>query len=70
MRWHLWESYALFVATYRDMAEKLHAEDPDPPFPIECFPPAMPFMGIGAEDLKSFPCRLLERRWGEVYLGR
>ncbi|HYO14589.1 MAG TPA: hypothetical protein VE685_15445 [Thermoanaerobaculia bacterium] len=46
MRRALWESYATFVAAYRDAAERLRAGDPDPPqFPAGCFPPALPFVG-------------------------
>ena len=39
-----WEGYALFVATYRNAAERLKAGDTAPPFPAGCFPPAMPFV--------------------------
>ena len=40
-----WEEYASFVAAYRSAAERLKAGDPAPPFPVGCFPPALPFVG-------------------------
>jgi hypothetical protein len=46
VRRELWEAYAIFVAAYRDVAEKLRAGGPDPPrFPAGCFQPALPFVG-------------------------
>lgn len=44
MRQLLWEGYALFVAAYRSAAERLKAGDTAPPFPVGCFPPALPFV--------------------------
>jgi hypothetical protein len=35
----------LFVAAYRTAAEKLQRGDPNPVFPLGCFPPALPFVG-------------------------
>ena len=37
--------YALFVAAYRDAAEKLRAGIRDVVFPRGSFPPALPFVG-------------------------
>jgi hypothetical protein len=45
MRQVFYEGYALFVAAYRTAAEKLQRGDPDPGFPLGCFPPALPFVG-------------------------
>jgi len=39
------EMYALFVAAYREAAEKLRRGDRTALFPIGCFPPALPFVG-------------------------
>ena len=44
IRQFLWEGYALFVAAYRSAAERLKAGDTAPPFPVGCFPPALPFV--------------------------
>ena len=38
------DAYAAFVAAYRRAAERLRAGDAAPPFPIGCFPPALPFV--------------------------
>ena len=38
------DAYAAFVAAYRSAAERLRAGDAAPPFPIGCFPPALPFV--------------------------
>jgi hypothetical protein len=40
-----YEGFALFVAAYRTAAEKLQRGDPNPGFPLGCFPPALPFVG-------------------------
>jgi len=40
--WHL---SLPFVAAYRTAAEKLQRGDPNPGFPLGCFPPALPFVG-------------------------
>jgi hypothetical protein len=40
----LWEAYALFVAAYRDAAEKLRAGVRDVVFPRGSFPPALPYV--------------------------
>lgn len=40
-----YEGFALFVAAYRSAAEKLQRGDPNPSFPLGCFPPALPFVG-------------------------
>jgi hypothetical protein len=45
MRRELWNAYSLFVAAYRDAAEKLRAGIRDVAFPIGSFPPALPFVG-------------------------
>jgi hypothetical protein len=39
------EMYALFVAAYREAAEKLRKGDRTACFPIGSFPPALPFVG-------------------------
>lgn len=39
------EAYALFVAAYREAAERLRKGDRTAPFPRGCFPPALPFVG-------------------------
>ena len=39
------EMYALFVAAYREAAEKLRKGDRGAPFPLGSFPPALPFVG-------------------------
>jgi hypothetical protein len=45
VRRELWKAYALFVAAYRDAAEKLKAGIRDVVFPRGSFPPALPFVG-------------------------
>jgi hypothetical protein len=45
VRRELWDAYALFVAAYRDDAEKLRAGIRDVVFPRGSFPPALPFVG-------------------------
>jgi hypothetical protein len=45
MRRELWNAYALFVAAYRDAADKLRAGIRDVRFPSGSFPPALPFVG-------------------------
>ena len=44
MRRELWNAYALFVAAYRDAADKLRAGIRDVRFPRGSFPPALPFV--------------------------
>ncbi len=44
MRRELWNAYALFVAAYRDAAEKLRAGVRNVAFPLGSFPPALPFV--------------------------
>jgi hypothetical protein len=39
------EAYALFVAAYREAAEKLRAGNRNAGFPVGSFPPALPFVG-------------------------
>jgi hypothetical protein len=39
------EAYALFVAAYREAAEKLRAGNRDARFPTGSFPPGLPFVG-------------------------
>ena len=39
------ETFGWHLSGEGDTAEKLRAGDRDPPFPPECFPPAMPFVG-------------------------
>ena len=43
-RRELWNAYALFVAAYRDAAEKLRAGIRNVVFPKGSFPPALPFV--------------------------
>jgi REP element-mobilizing transposase RayT len=45
VRRELWNAYGLFVAAYRDAAEKLRAGVHGITFPIGSFPPALPFVG-------------------------
>jgi hypothetical protein len=45
MRQVFYEGFALFVAAYRTAAEKLQRGDPNPGFPLGCFPPPLPFVG-------------------------
>ncbi len=45
VRRELRDLYALFVAAYREAAEKLRAGNRDAHFPAGSFPPALPFMG-------------------------
>src|SRR4051794_7440341 len=45
MRQVFYEGFALFVAAYRTAADKLKRRDPNPGFPLGCFPPALPFVG-------------------------
>jgi REP element-mobilizing transposase RayT len=45
VRRELRNAYFLFVAAYRSAAEKLRAGHRDPPFPMGCFPPPLPFVG-------------------------
>jgi REP element-mobilizing transposase RayT len=45
VRRELRNAYFLFVAAYRSAAEKLKAGHRDPPFPMGCFPPPLPFVG-------------------------
>lgn len=45
VRRELWDAYALFVAAYRDAAEKLRAGIREAVFPTGSFPPALPFVG-------------------------
>jgi hypothetical protein len=40
-----YEGFALLVAAYRTAADKLKRGDPNPGFPLRCFPPALPFVG-------------------------
>jgi hypothetical protein len=39
------EAYREFLAAFRRAAERLKAGDQSAPFPIGCFPPALPFVG-------------------------
>jgi hypothetical protein len=41
MRQVFYEGFALFVAA----SDKLKRGDPNPDFPLGCFPPALPFVG-------------------------
>jgi hypothetical protein len=41
----LWEAYRLFVAAFRQAADKLRAGDRNAVFPRGSFPPALPFVG-------------------------
>jgi putative transposase len=45
VRRELWSAYSLFVAAYRDAAEKLKAGILDVVFPQGSFPPSLPFVG-------------------------
>jgi putative transposase len=45
VRRELWEAYHLFVAAFRDAAEKLRAGNRNAVFPPGSFPPALPFVG-------------------------
>jgi hypothetical protein len=45
VRKRLREAYALFVAAYREAAEKLRAGKRDVRFPLGSFPPGLPFVG-------------------------
>jgi hypothetical protein len=45
MRRELWEAYRLFVAAFRQAAEKLRAGDRNAVFPPGSFPPALPYVG-------------------------
>jgi REP element-mobilizing transposase RayT len=45
VRRELWNAYALFVAAYRDAAEKFKAGIRDVVFPQGSFPPSLPFVG-------------------------
>ncbi len=45
VRRELRNAYFTFVAAYRDAAAKLRAGKRDTPFPMGCFPPALPFVG-------------------------
>ncbi|MFL6235526.1 MAG: transposase [Thermoanaerobaculia bacterium] len=44
MRRELWEAYRLFVAAFRQAADKLRAGDRNAVFPPGSFPPALPFV--------------------------
>jgi hypothetical protein len=44
VRRELWEAYRLFVAAFRQAAEKLRAGDRNAVFPPGSFPPALPFV--------------------------
>jgi putative transposase len=46
VRQEMWEAYALFVATFREAAERLKNGHPHPAFPEGSFPPGAPFVGI------------------------
>jgi hypothetical protein len=45
VRRELWEGYRLFVAAFRQAADKLRAGDRNASFPLGSFPPALPFVG-------------------------
>ena len=45
VRRELRNAYFLFVAAYRNAAEKLRAGQRDAAFPTGCFPPPLPFVG-------------------------
>jgi REP element-mobilizing transposase RayT len=45
VRYGLREAYSLFVAAYREAAEKLRAGNRNVRFPLGSFPPALPFVG-------------------------
>jgi len=40
----LWEAYGLFLAAFREAAEKLRAGDRSAAFPPGSFPPRLPFV--------------------------
>jgi hypothetical protein len=42
--WELWEAYRLFVAAFRQAADKLRAGDRNAAFPPGSFPPALPYV--------------------------
>jgi hypothetical protein len=44
MRKALWEAYALFVAAFREAAERLRSGDRSARFPAGSFPPGLPFV--------------------------
>jgi hypothetical protein len=46
VRQEMWEAYALFVAAFREAAERLKNGHPHPAFPEGSFPPGAPFVGI------------------------
>jgi len=45
VRRELWEAYRLFVAAFRQAADKLRAGDRNAVFPPGSFPPALPYVG-------------------------
>jgi hypothetical protein len=45
VRRELWVAYRLFVAAFREAAEKLRAGNRNADFPVGSFPPALPFVG-------------------------
>ena len=45
VRRELWEAYRLFVAAFRQAADKLRAGDRNAVFPSGSFPPALPYVG-------------------------
>jgi putative transposase len=46
VRQEMWEAYSLFVAAFREAAERLKNGHPRPGFPEGSFPPGAPFVGI------------------------
>ncbi len=46
VREQMWEAYAMFLASFRDAAEKWRAGDRTAQFPAGSFPPAPPFAGL------------------------
>jgi hypothetical protein len=40
----LWEAYGVFLAAYREAAERWRAGDRDVAFPTGSFPPPLPFV--------------------------
>jgi hypothetical protein len=44
MRKALWEAYALFVAAFREAADRLRSGDRNALFPVGSFPPGLPFV--------------------------
>lgn len=48
----LWETYALFVAAFREAAELLRSGDRTARFPVGSFPPGLPFV---REDVPGPP---------------